>query len=206
MNKLKLFFSLLMLITFSMGNVWAAVTLTPVAASDLQSGQRYLISAKSGNVEYYLRPLTFSAGGGTAVVVNTNNITTDSTWLFTSSNGTWTISVTSGTGLYFTNANNGATCAANQGAAFTIVATATNASTCYLSASDGSNVRYLSLYTSTPNFRSYKNTGKNGSFSVSGIPEIQLYSVSTSGGGGGGSSNPTLFLEPFLALISFSVS
>ena len=50
-----------------------------------------------------------------------------------------------------------------------------------------------------------ENSNNTNQLRVSKI-EIFYTAEVSGGGGGGGSSNPTLFLEPFLALISFSVS
>lgn len=158
---------------------------TAVSASGIESGKSYVIVATYDNNDYLLKPETFSAKGSTAALFDASKVSASDAWLFTKSGDTWTIKLSTGGGLYFTNDNNGVACAQNKGASFTIAATTAGATTSYLTASDGTNTRYLALYQSS-NWRCYKNTN-------SGVPTIQLYSIS---------STPT----PSKELVSIAIS
>ena len=183
MKKLKLFFACLLMAVLSIGQVWGA-TLTKVSAGDLVSGQDYLITATYSNAEYLLEAKTFAAKGSGLLPLTEANY--GNVWHFTKSDNVWTIALSTGEGLYFTNANDGVACAADKGAAFTIAATAENATTCYLTASDGTNTRYLALYyasSTATNWRCYKSTS-------TGVPAIQIYKVE------GSSSTETKCVTP----------
>ena len=159
-------FSLIAAVLFA-GSMMAVQTLVPVSAGEVEDGGQYLITAEGGSA-YLLEAKTFAAKASSALALEAANY--GNVWTFTKAEETWKISLATGEGLYFTNDNNGVACAASKGADFTIAATEAEATTVYLSASDGTNTRYLALYEATPNFRCYKNTN-------TGVSALQLYKV-----------------------------
>ena len=178
MKKLKLFFACLLMAVLSIGQVWAATTLVPVAAGDLENGD-YLITATKSSAEYMLPAGTFAKGKATAASLTSSNYS--QVWTFTKNGNAWDVTTSNGEGLGITATNNGVICAENAGTAFTISATANNATTVYMVASDGTDTRYLTLY-KTDDWRCYKTTTNANADQVRAI---QLYKLEESGSGSG---------------------
>lgn len=162
----------------SIGQVWATTTLVPVAAGDLENGD-YLITATKSSAEYMLPAGTFAKGKATAASLTSSNYS--QVWTFTKNGNAWDVTTSNGEGLGITATNNGVICAENAGTAFTISATANNATTVYMVASDGTDTRYLTLY-KTDDWRCYKTTTNANTDQVRAI---QLYKLEESGSGSG---------------------
>ena len=179
MRKLKLFFACLLMAVLSIGQVWAATTLVPVAAGDLENGD-YLITATKSNSEYVLKASAFAKGSSTIEKLSSTSYS--QVWSFAKqSNGSWMVTLSTGEGLGLTATNDGVICATDKGTAFTINATAENETTVYMVANDGSDNRYLTLY-QTSEFRCYK-TSTNAN--ADQVRAIQLYKLEESGSGSG---------------------
>ena len=145
--------------------VWGAHTL--VKASEMVSGEKYIITAKYNNTTYYLKPAGFAEGESSAVAYTTN-LTDAAAWTFTKSNNIWNIStVVSGKTYYLghNNTNNGVKSVnpKNNGD-YSIEASTSEASTVKMTA----NGRDLALYQGS-NWRCYS--------SNSGVKTITLYKV-----------------------------
>ena len=170
-------FLLVMFLTLTVSaKVWGAHTV--VKASEMISGEKYIITAQYEGTTYYLKPASFSEGGSSAVTYTTN-LTDAAAWTFTKSNNIWNIStVVNGTNHYLghNNKNNGVKSVnpKNNGD-YSIVASTSGASTVKMTAND----RDLALYQGI-NWRCYS--------SNSGVKTITLYKVE--------SATPTLTATP----------
>ncbi len=170
--------------TAKKSSVGVSATGTAISASQLQSGDRCYIVAGT----YVLKAgASFAAkkSGDQTETYSQEALGEGDAWLFTAvdsnSDGNtdyWNITTVVNTTtyyLYVTNDNNGVVCGtaayAGTNGNWTIAATAAQETTSYLTASDGTNTRYLAGYSGTPNFRCYKDTSN-------GIPAIQLYKYS----------------------------
>lgn len=167
---------LTVLFTLGVGQMWGAHTV--VKASEMVSGEKYIITAVYNSKTYYLKPTNFSAGSSTAVEYSAN-LTEAAAWTFTKSGNIWEISTTiSGTTYYLGhNATNNGVKSVNPKADgdYTIVASTSGANTVKMTA----NSRDLALYQSS-NWRCYS--------SNSGVKTITLYKVE--------SATPTLTATP----------
>lgn len=157
--------SIFFLLSFFTTNAWGAHTV--VKASEMVSGEKYIITAQYNGTTYYLKPASFSAGGSSAVAYTTN-LTDAAAWTFTKSDNIWNIStVVNGTTYYLghNNTNNGVKSVnpKNNGD-YSIVASTSGASTVKMKA----NGRDLALYQST-NWRCYSTNN--------GVKTITLYKV-----------------------------
>lgn len=144
-----------------------------VAFNEIVSGTKYAITAEAtgGNV-YILKPGIFAAGksgeNGITAECNPASITEADMWTFTgSATDGWTITTEDGGVLYVTNNNNGVVCAKSKTGIWTAAEGEEEGQT-YLTSSDGTNSRYLTLYAVGPNWRCYKNTDN-------GFPSLVLY-------------------------------
>jgi hypothetical protein len=158
-------FLLVMFLTLTASTAWGAHTV--VKASEMVSGEKYIITAQYNGTTYYLKPASFSAGGSSAVAYTTN-LTDAAAWTFTKSNNIWNIStVVNGTTCYLghNDTNNGVKSVnpKNNGD-YSIVASTSGASTVKMTAND----RDLALYQGS-NWRCYS--------SNSGVKTITLYKV-----------------------------
>lgn len=149
---------------------------TAISASELQSGDKCFITA-AGKVLKAGAAFASKKSGDVTATYDGEGLSESDAWLFTKTGDVWTITTVveeETLCLYVTNDNNGLVCAAKDPAAtWTIEASEEEATTSFLTSSDGSNTRYLALYETAPNFRCYKNTS-------SGVPQIQLYKYTAS--------------------------
>ena len=167
---------LTLLFTIGVGQMLGAHTV--VKASEMVSGEKYIITAVYNGKTYYLKPASFSAGSSTAANYSAE-LTEEAAWTFTKSGNIWEISTTiSGTKYYLghNDTNNGVKSVnpKNNGD-YTIVASTSGATTVKMTA----NSRDLALYQSS-NWRCYS--------SNSGVKTITLYKVE--------SATPTLTATP----------
>ena len=157
---------LVMFLTLTVSaEAWGAHTL--VKASEMVSGEKYIITAQYNGTTYYLKPASFSEGGSSAVAYTTN-LTDAAAWTFTKSNNIWNIStVVNGTNYYLghNNKNNGVKSVnpKNNGD-YSIVASTSGALTVKMTA----NGRDLALYQGS-NWRCYSTDN--------GVKTITLYKV-----------------------------
>lgn len=143
-----------------------------VAFDAIVSGTKYAITAEAtGGKVYILKPGLFAAGkSGDACTAECNpaSLTEADMWTFTgSATDGWTITTDDGGVLYVTNNNNGVVCAKSKTGIWTAAEGEEEGQT-YLTSSDGTNSRYLTLYAVGPNWRCYKNTDN-------GFPSLVLY-------------------------------
>ena len=82
------------------GNVWGTHIL--VKASDMVSGEKYIITAVHEGTTYYLVPGSFGYDNGTVGTYSTT-LTETAAWTFTKSSNTWTITTKSGNTTYYLN-------------------------------------------------------------------------------------------------------
>lgn len=162
--RLRLLLVMFLTLTVS-ANAWGAHTV--VKASEMVSGEKYIITAEYENTTYYLKPANFSEGGSSAIEYTTD-LTDAAAWTFTKSNDIWNIStVVSGKTYYLghNNKNNGVKSVnpKNNGD-YGIEASTSGASTVKMTAND----RDLALYQGV-NWRCYS--------SNSGVKTITLYKV-----------------------------
>ena len=170
-------FLLVMFLTLTVSvEVWGAHTV--VKASEMVSGEKYIITAQYNGTTYYLKPASFSAGGSSAVAYTTN-LTDAAAWTFTKSNNIWNISTVVNETTYYLghNSTNNGVKSVNpkSNGDYSIVASTSGASTVKMTA----NGRDLALYQGS-NWRCYS--------SNSGIKTITLYKVE--------SATPTLTATP----------
>ncbi len=149
-----------------------AAKYVPVAWNEIENGGKYFITA-ANEKEYYFAAKTFAAKTAPAIEFDASSAPEADMWVFTKNGNTWKISTADGAGLYMNNDNNGLVCAADTGANFT-VAQGSSAEFTDLTASDGTNTRYIALYEKN-NFRCYKTT------SSSGIRDLKLYGLKKEG-------------------------
>ena len=156
---------LTVLFTLGVGQMWGAHTV--VKASEMVSGEKYIITAVYISKTYYLKPTNFSAGSSTAVEYSAN-LTEAAAWTFTKSGNIWEISTTiSGTTYYLGhNATNNGVKSVNpkNNGDYSIVASTSGASTVKMTA----NSRDLALYQGS-NWRCYSTDN--------GVKTITLYKV-----------------------------
>ena len=167
---------LTVLFTLGVGSMLGAHTV--VKASEMVSGEKYIITAVYNSKTYYLKPASFSEGSSTAANYSAE-LTEEAAWTFTKSGNIWEISTTiSGKKYYLghNNTNNGVKSVnpKNNGD-YTIVASTSGATTVKMTA----NSRDLALYQGS-NWRCYS--------SNSGVKTITLYKVE--------SATPTLTATP----------
>lgn len=151
-----------------------AAKYVPVAWNEIEDGGKYFITANDDG-EYYFAAKAFETGKATAITFDASLAPEADMWTFTKSGDVWRISATNGAGLYMTKANNGLSCAADKGADFT-VAQGSSAEFTDLTASDGTDTRYVALY-NHQDFRCYKTK------STSGIRDLKLYGLKKEGVG-----------------------
>ncbi len=156
---------LTMLLIVGIGQAWGAHTV--VKASEMVSGEKYIITAVYNGTTYYLEPASFAAGNSSATAY-TASLTDAAAWTFTKSGTVWNIStVVNGTTYYLGhNATNNGVKSVNpkNNGDYSIVASTSGASTVKMTA----NSRDLALYQGD-NWRCYS--------SNSGVKTITLYKV-----------------------------
>ena len=158
---MSLLLSAVMLISLLPAQVFAAdgaeSTWTSVALEDVTSDDTIAITMSNGNTTWVLPADTNTSSAPAAVTatVNDGTLTTDSGnygWTVAAVDGGYTFANSAGGYLYVTNANNGVRVGATQGV--------WSIDQGYLSCSDGTQARYLGVY-SSQDWRCYKNTTTN---------------------------------------------
>ena len=151
-----------------------AAKYVPVAWNEIEDGGKYFITANNDG-EYYFAAKAFAVKGALAIAFDAALAPEADMWTFTKNGDAWKISAADGAGLYMNNDNNGLVCAKNKGADFT-AAQGSSAEFTDLTASDGTNTRYVALY-NQQDFRCYKTSG------TSGIRDLKLYGLKKEGVG-----------------------
>ena len=152
-------------LTIGISNAWGAHIL--VKASDMVSGEKYIITAVHEGTTYYLVPGSFGYDDGTVGTYSTT-LTETAAWTFTKSSNAWTITTKSGNTTYYLNNKDDSKGlrSSDNSQTWTIAA--------YSSGSDqvlitGASSRNIALLNNTK-WRSYSGTSN-------GHPNITLYKI-----------------------------
>ncbi len=147
------------------GNVWGAHIL--VKASDMVSGEKYIITAVHEGTTYYLVPGSFAYDKGTVGTYSTT-LTETAAWTFTKSSNVWTITTKSGNTTYYLNNKDDSKGlrSSENSQTWTIAAYSSGSNQVLIT---GASSRNIALLNNT-NWRSYSGTSN-------GHPNITLYKI-----------------------------